>query len=278
MHVERPHTTPSRSEPETVNVGVTRVGDWFRLLRSILALVVPTAIAGMHVTATPERGAGPGLAAVASMVVNLIVHTCFWVSLVYAYVDWRERIGEERDTNPPRLAVVGSETRIRRVRSTTRRVPLGEVIGPLAIWASYVAFVFGQRHIAPLDPAGAVVPVLAPATWPVWAPGLGWMAANVSAALIATFRMGRWTPLTTTVAVGASFSVMLGMTQLIVNERWVSDRYVSLMAIGEQAREHLRTRFELASLAIVMVATIWTTVVALNGWQRDRKAPPFRYR
>lgn len=276
MYVERPSDEPSDAA-DPVSVGVTRVGDWFRLLRGVLLIVVPTAVAGVFITATPTRGNTPSAEAIIAIVMNLIVHTCFWVSLAYAYIDWRERTGEVRVSAPPTLALVDRSAAIKRVFSPTRRVSLGEVLGPIAIWISIVAFVFGQRRIAPLNDAGVTVPVLDGGSWPRWTPLAAWMAANVAAALIATFRMGRWTPATTLVSVGASLLVASEVIRSVATGAWISEAYLQLMETTAEAQRRLEQQLVAATLVIVIGTTVWTTVIALRGWRRDRSAPALSY-
>lgn len=260
-----------------VAVGVTRIHDWFRLLRAILIIVVPVSVAGARFTASPQVGDAPRLGDFASIAVNLVVHTSFWVSLVYAYVDWRERTGEVRDMARPALSVVDGDARVSRVLSSTRRVSLGEVVGPIAIWISLTAFTFGQRRIAPLTDAGLPVPVLDPDSWPWWTPFVAWMAANATAALIATFRMGRWTPATTITSIVASLIVAGEVVRTIVLDRWVNPEYLEVMALTEPARDRLAAQITAATLVVVLGVAAWTISIAWRGWRRDRSAPPLRY-
>ena len=278
MLVNNPTDDPTTSSASAhVVVGVTRIHDWFRLLRAILSIVVPLALAGAFITASPKVGTAPTPGDFALIGVNLIVHTSFWVSLVYAYVDWRERTGQVGVLAGPALSLIDGDTRVVRAVARTRRVSLGEVVGPISIWISVTAFTFGQRRIAPLTDAGVTVPVLDPDSWPWWTPFVAWMAANATAALIATFRMGRWTPATTLTSIIASLVVAGEVVRTIAGGRWINPRYLEMMALTEDGRERLESRLTLATLVIVVGVAVWTTVIAGRGWRRDRTAPPFRY-
>ncbi|NLA36030.1 MAG: hypothetical protein GX868_10135 [Actinobacteria bacterium] len=263
--------------PGHVVVGATRINDWFRLLRAILVVVVPLAVAGALITATPAAGRSPSGDDFAFIVVNLVVHTSFWVSLVYAYVDWRERTGEIRVHERPSLSVVDGDTVVHRMLPPNRRVSLGEVVGPIAIWISITAFVFGQRRIAPLTDAGLIVPVLDPDSWPWRISLVGWMAANSMSSLVATFRMGRWTPATTITSIVASLIVAGTVARDVASGTWINPDYLKIMELTDAARDRFETRLVAATLAVVIAVTVWTIAIAVRGWRRDRTAPPLHY-
>lgn len=264
--------------PERVLISASRYGDWLKLMRAVLGVVLPTTAFGVLVTAgNADQSAWDTTGDVVLAVVGTMVHLVFWLTLVYAYIDWRERVGEVRASALPRLSVIDETTVVRRGVPARRRVRLGEVVVPIAAWVLFVSFAFNQRRIGIVDADGQVIPVLRSDQWNGWIPFIVWMACNAVACLVATYRMGRWTPLTSVGAIISAITSGALTLWLLATGRGISREWIEEVDSISMSVDALYDIAVWSSAVLMIAAIIWTTWVAGAGWVRDRTAPPLQY-
>lgn len=177
--------------------------DWKRLLVLLLWIVPACAAVGIAI-AQLIGGANIGelIGAVVSVTLSVIVHACFWVTLVFAVL---ERSGHDTlDTatwTPDRLP----ETR----QSGAKLADLIATVIFLVLFGGALVWDL-VRGLAFVD--GAWVSFLNPALWPGWAAVLLLLLVAEIALTAAAYRAGRWT--TRLAVVNAVLAVVSGVVLL----------------------------------------------------------------
>lgn len=186
-----------------VLIGPRYYAAWLRLLRLLLAIVVPVAavIAGL-VRALGGGDVGAVIGAMIPAILMSGVQVAFWTTLVFAAL---ERLGSTGDTvldwTPDKLP-----------RTVNLGARMSDLIGTVVLTATLIGSVVWDRTIGWGDDH---VHVLAPGLWP-WVM-LAWFGLLVIGlvveALVAV--RGRWNALLAAVSIAASLVAMLGAIVLI---------------------------------------------------------------
>lgn len=161
--------------------------DWLRLLKLLLAIVVPIASVAAGVARALAGGeVGDVAAAVASTAIGVGVHLAFWVTLVFAII--------ERNTASLSKAIVEWTPEMLPQLPTGDRRTLGELIPSVVFLAVFAGWIVWQQFNSFFtDAAGAPIPLLSPALWSGWLPYfLGLIALEMGFAFWLYLR-GRWT-------------------------------------------------------------------------------------
>lgn len=232
--------------------------DWKRLLVLLLWIVPACAAVGVGI-AELISGAGVGevIGAIVPVVISVVVHVCFWVTLVFAVL---ERTGHETLDPTP-----WTPDRLPDERASGARVSdlvgglvfLG-LLGGALVWDLVRGFAFVD---------GTWMPFLNPALWPGWAIVLIALIAAEVALTAAAFRTGRWTmPLAAVNAVlaVASASLLLWLlgAGLLVNPALID------LAIASGAGADLpQVLGAIVAVSIVGVA-LWDVI---DGFRKARR-------
>ena len=161
--------------------------EWLRLVRVLLAVVVPISVVGNLVArlfvedlATTDIGSLVGSSI--ALAVTVALHVVFWTTLVFVVL---ERTGHASlDTwTPDQLPDTGG----------TGRVGFGETAASVVFLVLVALALVWQQTSSPITSAGEVVPVLDPALWSGWIPWLLVVLVAQAVLAIVVFRHGRWT-------------------------------------------------------------------------------------
>ncbi|PPL15714.1 permease prefix domain 1-containing protein [Microterricola pindariensis] len=161
--------------------------DWLRLLKLLLAIVVPIAAAAAGVARLLAGGqVGDVVAAVATTAIGVGVHLCFWVTLVFVLI-------ERQGANRSRPLLEWTPDMLPQLPSGNRR-SLGELVPTLVFLAVFAAWIVWQHFNSFFtDAAGDPIPLLSPALWSSWLPYfLALIVLEMGFALWLYLR-GRWT-------------------------------------------------------------------------------------
>lgn len=143
--------------------------EWLRLLKLLLAIVVPIAALGAALARVLSGGdVGDVASALFVTGIGVGVHLCFWVTLVFALVErgYSQRSKTEQDGpllewTPDSLPQLPAPA--------ARRQSLTELIVSLAFLAVFAGwFVWQQFNSFLTDADGTPIPVLQPALWNGW--------------------------------------------------------------------------------------------------------------
>lgn len=166
-------------------VGPALYVDYVRLLRLLLAIVLPCVVVGLAI-AQGLAGAGIGeiIGAAVATTLAVGVHLCFWITLVFVII---ERAG----TRTPLLAF---DPRQLPDLSATGRGRLPELVASAVFLVLFVGALFWQQSAAIFtDAAGDPIPVLEPELWGFWLPyGIAIAVLELGFAIV-LYRVGRWT-------------------------------------------------------------------------------------
>lgn len=143
--------------------------DWLRLLKLLLAIVVPIAALGAALARVLSGGdVGDAFGALFVTGIGVAVHLCFWVTLVFALLErgYSQRSKTEQD-GP--LLVWTPESLPQLPAPAARRQSLAELIVSLVFLAVFAGwFVWQQFNSFLTDADGTPIPVLQPALWNGW--------------------------------------------------------------------------------------------------------------
>lgn len=235
--------------------------EWWRLLKLLLAIVVPLAAFGI---ALGQTLAGAPIGAIIGTTIGgsitVAVHLAFWTALVFALV---ERSDDARTAIAPwtvdRLPADTPYTGARFVDMIVSVVFLA-VAAVAFVWDQLVGLVY-------LD--GRWMPFLSPELWPWWAGGLLAAMAIEAVLQIIVFLAGRWTftlaavntVLNVIVAVPAVWLLSQGM---LLNEEFWS----AVIPNGEAEKVYgilsVLTGFGIAGIAV------WDTIDSFLKARRSR--------
>lgn len=158
--------------------------DWWRLLKLLLAIVVPVAAFGVALGQT-LAGAhfGAIIGSTIGVAISVAVHLAFWTTLVFALVERSDQVTPLTRWTVDRLPADTPYTGARFTDLIASLVFLA-IAAIALVWDQLVGFVY-------LD--GRWMPFLSPELWPWWAGGL-LVAMGADAVLqIVVFLKRRWT-------------------------------------------------------------------------------------
>lgn len=159
--------------------------DWLRLLKLLLWIVLPIAVAGV-VLGRVLGGANPGelIAAAVTSILTVGVHLFFWTTLLFVIL---ERTGARSQSAP------WSVEQLREVRPQGS-VTLGDLVGTLSFIVIMVGVVLWDRFAGFIQRDGQGVPMLDPALWPAWIGVLLAILVAETVFAIVLYRSRWWTP------------------------------------------------------------------------------------
>jgi hypothetical protein len=139
--------------------------DWLRLLKLLLAIVVPVTVLAVGLAnAIDGKNVGSAIGEAIGVGLSVGVHLCFWMTLVFAVA--------ERLPNKPSFTTWTPEMLTDVPRPRPGR-SLGEMIVALVFLGLFAAaLVWQQFFMFARDDSGVRTPVLDPALWSFWLPYL----------------------------------------------------------------------------------------------------------
>jgi hypothetical protein len=164
-------------------IGPALIIHYWRLLKVLLAVVVPIAMVAVSI-ATALSGGDLGIvfASAFSTGINLVVHLAFWVTVVFVLVERfapevRESLGEWSLEKLPELPA--------------RRQSFMDTVLSVTWIAVLIALLLVQQFFVFVD--GRSLPVLNPDLLSLWLPVLVALLAAEIALELVRYRVGRWT-------------------------------------------------------------------------------------
>lgn len=175
---------------------------WWRLLKLLLAIVVPLAAAGVllgQVVAGAEIG--EMVATTVSTAIQVFVNLCFWVTLVFALL--------ERNAGPAMPTTTWTPEQLPHPRDDARAGRLGDLIASLVFLALFaVLIVWQQFGVVWIGGERQPIPVLDPALWSFWIPWfLVLLVLEAVFAIVIYLRGWTWTMAGLNVLLNAAFAI-----------------------------------------------------------------------
>jgi hypothetical protein len=246
-------------------IGPAVYPDWLRLLKVLLALVVPLAMVASLVARAFTGGltgdtVGATMASTVLTGLSTAAHLAFWVTLSFVVV---ERSG------------AGSPTKIvtwdpDQLPDTSRKVSLVESIASIAVLALFATALVWQQVASPVVSDGRVVPVLDPALWSSWLP---WFIAVIvleMAFAVWLYRARAWTWRHAAANVALNLAFAVPAITLLQSGRLFNPEFIAAMVEGgwPAAENHL---VAITTVGIAVVST-WDAVDGLLKARRHSVA------
>ncbi|MFK4791289.1 permease prefix domain 1-containing protein [Microbacterium sp. ZW T5_56] len=242
---------------------------WWRLLKLLLWIVplsVMAAVAlGLAISNAPS---GQIIGSAVGVGISVIVHLCFWVTLVFFVL---ERVG----TDPVPTWTVDQLPEPRENSAS-----LSTLVGSLVFLGASIAAVLWDRFRGFVFVDGDIIPVLHPGLWPVWMLIFLVIVLAEGGVALAVFRQRRWTAVTASVntllaVVFATVTVWLLSTGQLINPELLATiaqhggedfHYADLQSADEGGIFRI-----LAVLlgAGIIAACAWD---AVDGWRQTRRS------
>jgi hypothetical protein len=159
--------------------------DWWRLLKLLLAVVLPIATAGV-ILGQILAGRPPGAIAATAVtaLISLTVQLTFWTTLVFAILERTTGRKGLRDWTPSMLPQLPAPGRIG-FGDVVATIVFVLIFGGLIVWQQFSSVV--------TDSAGNPVPLLNPDLWSFWLPYFLVLLVLEVAFSLLVWRTGRWT-------------------------------------------------------------------------------------
>jgi hypothetical protein len=235
--------------------------EWWRLLKLLLAIVVPLAAFGI---ALGQTLAGAPIGAIIGSTIGgaltVGVHLAFWTALVFALV---ERSGDARAAIAPwtvdRLPADTPYTGARFADMIVSVVFLA-IAAVAFVWDQFVGLVY-------LD--GRWMSFLSPELWPWWAGGLLAAMAIEAVLQIVVFLAGRWTFALAAVNTVLNLLVAVPAIWLLSQGMLLNEAFWSAVIPNGEAEKVYGILSVLTGFAIAGIA-VWDTVDAFLKARRAR--------
>ncbi|MEV8271939.1 permease prefix domain 1-containing protein [Microbacterium sp. NPDC077184] len=233
---------------------------WWRLLKLLLAIVLPCAALGVALAQTLSGAAfGEIVGSVVVTLLQVTVHLGFWTVLVFALF--------ERTVPRPADAGFGEWTLDRLPEPHQRGAGFGDMVGQLVflalgvglvLWDLAIGFVPSERGLSFLDPG----------LWPTWFIGLVVLAVAEAALTMVVYLAGRWTAALAVVnlVLNAAFVAVAGW--LLAEGRLLNAAFFPAV-IGDRGGDVAGILSVIFGFGIVVVAG-WDTVDAFLKARRGR--------
>lgn len=157
--------------------------DWLRLLKLLLAIVVPIAMgAVLFARLLGGSTAGEAITETLATGVSIVVNLTFWVTLVFAIIERTPARGPKTDTwSPAQLPELPGP----------RQVSRGDLIASVVFLVLAIVLLVWQQFTVPF-PGGETTPILNPGLWSFWLPYLIAVLALEIVFWIFLYRNGHW--------------------------------------------------------------------------------------
>lgn len=230
--------------------------DWWRLLKLLLWIVPLCAAFGVALGLTLSGAPfGQIVGTVATVIISVVVHLFFWVTLVFAIV--------ERTSKEPLMTWTLDQLPEPRASGAGR----ADMIASLAFLAIGVGAVLWDHFIGWPVGGGERMPLLDPALWPWWIAGLFVIIAAEATIAVAVYAKGRWTMRLAAVNVVVNVVFAVPAMWLLVNGRLVNPEFFPTV-IPDDGAEVAGILTVILGFVIVGIA-IWDSV---DGFLKARRA------
>jgi hypothetical protein len=234
-------------------IGPTVYREWWRLLRVLLAVVVPIVV-GIDVIAAVLDG-DDALAVFGSAVAaafELTVQLTFWVTLVFAVIE---------RTVPGGTQSMDEWTLDDLPEVADRRVGVADTAFWLVTLALTVAAMLWQRDSTLVTVDGSPVAILEPDNWSFWWPFLIATLAAEAVLAVVVFRRGVWTPALLGVYVVLELAFTVPLLWLLSQDRVFNPEFTDQLDWGS-----------ISDPAGLLTTIVAVSVVAITVWDIGEKS------
>ena len=242
-------------------IGPEAYPSWLRLLKFLLALIVPLA-AVVHALVLVALGEpiAEVIAALFGTAVGVALQVAFWVTLVFVIL---ERTGNQQHTNwqpkwtPDQLPDYAHDRRT-----------IGDLAAELVWVGILAALLLGQQFWSFAVVQGERVPVLHPSEWSFWWPYLLVMLALDAVIAVWVWRRGGWNWVTASVNALLGIATVIPLLWLLLTRHFWNPEFFE--ALGVAPNEFISTDVNVvAAVFVVLAIFVWD---AVQGFIKARRA------
>lgn len=243
--------------------------DWLRLLKLLLAIVVPIAAAGAALARLIAGGdVGDVAGALFATAIGVAVHLCFWVTLVFALV---ERGNSQRsDTNRDTPLLEWTPDSLPQLPApAARRQSLSELIVSLVFLAVFAGwFVWQQFSSFFTDADGAPIPVLNPSLWNGW---MYWFIGLIVLEMVFAvwvYQRGRMTFGLAIINLFLNVAFTVPAVWLLLTEQLINSAFLDAIP-GTGADFETAMSYAIPAIAVVVIGVaVWDVVDGfIKAWR-----------
>lgn len=229
---------------------------WLRLLRTLLLIIPPIAMLGAGVAhAIIGASVGEAIAEAIAIGLSVIVHLCFWVTLVFVVL---ERTGAETGTT-------WDVDQLPEQRSPgTGRADLIPSLVLIAIMLGALAWDV-TRGLAVID--GSTLQALHPSLWPGWILALAALLLLEAGLAVANFVRGRWTTAAAIINTALAVAFVSWALTLLGRDRLLNPE---LLELARDSGVDAGTTYTLGVVLVVCIVggSAWDSI---DGWLKTAR-------
>ena len=162
--------------------------DWWRLLKTLAIIITPLSFVGsvvVRMALEPAEPAGAFGAAIGTAI-NVLVHLGFWVTLVFAIIQFNGTRRKDLGLQPWSPAMLPQVPR-------KSQVSLGDTIATVVLAAFFIGLLLWQRIGSLMYLNGEPVLVLQEGLWSFWLPYVIVLLVIEAGFAVVLYLAGRWT-------------------------------------------------------------------------------------
>lgn len=236
---------------------------WRRLLRILLAIVVPCATIGVAIgTTIAGESLGHIITSTLSVAFGTILNLCFWTTLVFAFVE-RSSKGDARGEVAPWTLADLPEPRESGARLSDLIWTLVLLVfaAGAVVWDHYVGVVYRAGE-------GGWISFLSADLWPVWVSALFVIMGLEIIRMIVVYAQGRYT--TTTAAWGAVLNLAFAVPAiwLLVSGRLLNPDFWPTLIPEAESAATVSTVISILLGFGIAIAAVWNVI---DGFRKARR-------
>ncbi|MCT1364333.1 MULTISPECIES: permease prefix domain 1-containing protein [Microbacterium] len=231
---------------------------WWRLLKLLLFIVPPFAAVGVAIGQL-INGADPGevIGAVVSVMLSVIVHLCFWVTLVFVVL---ERTGAD----------TGVRWDVDQLPEPTEHgAARADVIASLVFLLAGIGAIVWDATLGFFPTGGDPIPILAPALWPV---GIGVLLALMIAEAglaVAVYARRRWTVAAAVVNTVLAVAFAVWALTLLLRGELLNPAFLEFVFTGNGVDADTMRVLTVITGVCLVAFPAWDIV---DGWMKTARA------
>lgn len=228
--------------------------EWLRLLKLLLWIVVPIASVSVGIARAIAGGdVGDIAAGVAATAVGVVVHLGFWVTVVFATIEYHSTASTKPliDWTPDTLPQLPSN----------KRPALGETIASIAFLAVFAGWIVWQNFNSFFtDAAGNAIPLLNPELWSSWIPFfLGVIVLEMGFAVWLYLR-AKWTPTLALVNLALNVAFTVPAVVLLLNDQLINAAFVAAIPVDGSTQADIAGALGPIMLVTVIGIAVWDVI------------------
>ena len=237
--------------------------EWLRLVRVLLAVIVPISVVGnlvvrLFVEDLATANIGTIVGSTIGLALTVALHIVFWTTLVFVVLE-RTGHGPLDTWTPEQLPVT----------SATARVGFGETAANLVFLVLVALALVWQQTSSPMTSGSESVPVLDPALWSGWIPWLLVVLLAQAVLAVVVFRHGLWSTPLATVSVLLDLAFAVPLLLLLRAGSLFNPAFVDVLVEGGWA--DAERDLNLSTAIGVVVVLVWSVVETLRNVRRAHR-------